>query len=289
MYLNKIDDLIEKILNDFNATILTKNKAFEKIIKEPNFVKYQKEINDIMSDYNDKLDISEIKKLVKTGDAINAIRETIKRYLAICLFLTIGYNYTSKDDTYINNIVEFSKNQFGYKHKIDNFFNSESNSIIAEYFNLMKNIITILNADSAKINMLKTKPDYRRAMEFLNELGAEIVTMLKGEKLSDAERGFNIIKIIIIRKLYLLIERKEFFKLLEIAEGTQGEYMFIDIVVPTKRTIDYGALEGLLEKKDIMRGLANVLWEYLVETNENTLKFVETIIDEKIKIGRAHV
>ena len=44
MYISKIDDLIDKIIDDFYVAIILKDKNLAKILKEPNFVKYQKEI-----------------------------------------------------------------------------------------------------------------------------------------------------------------------------------------------------------------------------------------------------
>ena len=68
MYINSIDNLIDSIINDFSIKLLFNKKSndyitFSKIINEVNFVKYQKEINDIVLNYNKKirkLDITSI-------------------------------------------------------------------------------------------------------------------------------------------------------------------------------------------------------------------------------------
>ena len=47
MYIDKIDELIDKILDDFYLSSLSENKTFKKILQEVDFIKYQKELNDI--------------------------------------------------------------------------------------------------------------------------------------------------------------------------------------------------------------------------------------------------
>ena len=51
MYINKIDELIDKILDDFNQSIILTDSRFSKILKENNFVKYQSDINDMLKTY----------------------------------------------------------------------------------------------------------------------------------------------------------------------------------------------------------------------------------------------
>jgi hypothetical protein len=242
MYINKIDDLIDKVIDDFYSNIVLKDKLLPKIFKEPNFIKYQKDINLIMRNYTDKINLSEIRELVKSSDAVYAISETLKRYIAFYLFLTIGFYYTSKDDTYINNVVEFSKNQSEFGYKINNFFNSESNALLIRYSILIRNILVLLDADQVKIDIVKTKPDYKEAILFLNQLGSDYIDKnfrLENLQKNKQTQSHNIIKTIIILLLYRVTEKKEFFRLLEMTENLDGEYMFIDVVIPKQKYIDF--------------------------------------------------
>jgi hypothetical protein len=84
------------------------------------------------------------------------------------MFLTIGYNYTSKEEIFVNNVIEFSKNQPEFNFKITNFFNSESNSLLIKYNTMIKYILNLINADQNKIDVLKTKPEYKEIIIFLN-------------------------------------------------------------------------------------------------------------------------
>ena len=284
MYINKIDDLIDKVIDDFFNKIILKDQILSKIYKEPNFVKFQKELNTMMMQYIDSISLSEIRELVKSSDAVHSISETLKRYIAFYIFLTIGFNYTSKDDTYINNIIEFTKNQSEYNYKIENFFNSESNALLIKYNNMIKNIIVLLDADKAKIDALKVKPDYRETIIFLNQFGQDYVNKnfrldsLDGNKQLQAH---YIIKTIIVSLLYRVSEKKEFFRLLEMTENLDGEYMFIDIVVPKQQYIDYNAIEKLIGSDATVKNLSYYLWTFFTEHDEMIQK-PPLSIEEKI-------
>ena len=284
MYINKIDDLIDRVIDDFFVTVILKDQNLPKIMKEQNFIKYQKELNVIMSSFTDKINLSEIRELVKSSDAVFEISETIKRYIAFYLFMSIGFNYTSKDDTYINNIVEFSKNQPEYGYKIKNFFNSESNSLLIKYNFLVKNILTILDADQAKIDIIKKKPEYREAIVFLNQLGGDYIDQnfrLEGVKNDKKIQSHNIIKTIIVLLLYKVTEKKEFFRLLEMTENLDGEYMFFDVILPKQKYIDFSAVEKLIGSAPAVKNLAYYFWKFLSD-HEEAMQKPPMSIEDKI-------
>src|SRR3972149_2860255 len=104
MYINKIDELVALIIDDF--------------------------YNDIITTYVKTISMEQIKALVNSEDNMTTIFEIIKKYIVMYLFLYIGFFYKSKTDTYINNVIEFTRNQPTYTLKIPNFFNSDSNSLI---------------------------------------------------------------------------------------------------------------------------------------------------------------
>lgn len=284
MYINKIDDLIDKVIDDFYNNVILTDKTLQKIFSEPNFVKYQKEINLIMTKFVEQINLSEIKELVKSNDAINTIFETIKRYIAFYLFLTIGFNYTAKDDTYINNIVEFTKNQSEFGYKINNFFNSESNAKVIKYHIMIRNIITLLGSDREKIEILKVKPDFKEAILFLNSLGSEFIERhFKLKKDQTQLKGHYMMKTVIIMLLYKVSEKREFFKLLEMSENLEGEYMFIDIVVPKQKYIDYSSVEKLIGASPAVKNLAYYLWDFVTKY-EDSLQIPPVSVEEKITL-----
>lgn len=286
MYISKIDDLIDNVIDDFYVNIILKDKDLTKIFKEPNFVKYQSDINKLVKNYIETINLKEIKELVKSNEAMNTISEIIKRYIFCYLFLTIGFNYQSKTDTFINNIVEFTKNQPEHNFKIDNFFNSESNALIIKYNAMIHNMLNLLTADQQKIDILKTKPDYKEVILFLNSLGMDFVIKnikLEGEGVKNNKnlQCHNIIKTIIILLLYKTNEKKEIFRLLEMSEHLDEEYMFIDIVVPKQQYVDYSSIEKLIGSKNEVKNLSNYFWTFLKQYEEMLLKPPESV-DEKI-------
>src|SRR5665647_1394942 len=98
MYINQIDELLSRILDDFYNLIILKDPRIDKIINEVNFVKYQKEINDIMASYMSTINIDEIRNLINNEDNVQMIIEIIKRYIAYYLFLTVGFFFKGKTD-----------------------------------------------------------------------------------------------------------------------------------------------------------------------------------------------
>lgn len=278
MYINKIDDLIDKIIDDFSIA-MRDNKQYNIFISQ-NFVKYQKNINDMFMDYIKTINIGEINELVKNADNVGTILNIIKRYIAFYFFLTIGANYTWKNDIFINNIVEFSKNQPAYPFKVVNFFNSENNALLIKYNDLVKNIMTLLSLEGSALSNTAAKPEYKEAVSFLNKLGSEYIDVAfkTGTK---NDQIHNIIKTIIILLIYKRGEKDEVFRILEMIENEDSEYTFIDVVVPKTTRIDFASIEALLSEKDIVRGLAHEFWGYLTEY-KNNIKLVDITVEEKI-------
>jgi len=280
MYLNKIDLLLDKIIDDFYATI-TKTQVLKKILAETNFVKFQKELTEFLKSYCDKINLSELEELLKNTSIKIKIQETHKRYLCIYLFLYIGFFYVNSDSTFMNNVVEFTKNAIQYNYKIDNFFNSESNALIVNYFQFIKQLINFIEVDTPqKKETLTNRIDYKSCIEFYNVFGEgffnENYIQIKDKHL----QAHNIVKTIILYELYKQ-EKKELYKMIEILDSSEGEFIFIDIVLPTKSVIDFRSIELLLSKKDLAKGYAYVIWDYLTEYNEIILS-QEKSLDDKI-------
>jgi hypothetical protein len=111
MYINKIDELVDKIIDDFYNYAVLKTKDIGKIFAEVNFVKHQTEINKILVEYQKTIDEKEIYDMLENEDNVKTVINMIRRYIGFYFFLTIGFHYTGKKETFINNIIEFSKNQ----------------------------------------------------------------------------------------------------------------------------------------------------------------------------------
>jgi hypothetical protein len=284
MYINKIDELIDNIIDDFYNSIVLKNKIFAKIISEPNFVKFQPQINKLLQEYSKTIEKYDLSKIVNNQDNIATIVEIIKRYVCYYFFLTIGFFYKKKRETFINNVIEFSKNQSNFPLKVSNFFNSESNSNIIKFFNLSRNIVIILEADSKRLEALLKKREFIETAKFLNTFGAEFIMAnfkLSGLKGNKKDQSHNIIKTTILNELYFKTEKKDVFNILTAAEEEKGEYIFIDIVVPRSDFIDFNMIESVLNKEDIENGLAYEIYD-LIQSNEDSFKVPGINHDDKI-------
>lgn len=285
MYINKIDDLIDRVIDDFYAEAILKNKNFDKLKGEINFVKSQKDINEGIVDYIKILPVEEIRDFVRNGDSVNSIKDTIQRYITIYVFLTLGIFYKGKPDVFINNIVEFSRNQSSYPLKIDNFFNSDSNSQIIKLYYICRNIITVLAKESIKLDHIRKEPYASDTMQLMGDLNEEFINATFGLKNLNNDHNIqahNIIKTVIILLIYKMIDKKNLYNLIEQSELSEGDYMFIDIIEPLTDTISFNTIESLLSKEDIFSGLAHDIWDYMSELEMDSKKLISN--DEKINI-----
>jgi hypothetical protein len=283
MYINKMDELIDKIIDDFYNTII-KNKDFLKITKETNFVKYQGKLNKILIDYDKHIDRNEIGKIIKNPNSVAVVVDILRKYIGYYVFLYIGFLYKDKKDTYINNIIEFTKNQHNFEYRIANFFNSESNSKIIRLNMIIRNIVTLVNADKVKLKILAKKYEYKKAINILNEFGNNFV--IKNFKLDNLggniyNQGHNIIKSIIVNEIYIKEEKKNIYDILEESEKEKGEYIYIDIVIPKASYIDVSAIESVLDKNDIDNGLVYEIYE-MISKYEDINKVVALSHNDKI-------
>jgi hypothetical protein len=283
MHIDKIDELLNNIIDDFYNKIMNKDKTTNKYFSEINFVKFQKDINELLLEYISKIDITSITKLVKNTNNVTTIYELIKRYIAFYFFLFIGSLYSGKIETYINNIVEFSRNQISYNLKISNFFNSENNALLIKMVKITRNIIEILKLDQEKKSLYSKKPEYKEAFEFVNSFNETIIKKSFSSSLPKKELSHNVIKSIIILLIYVKSEKKDIHKLIEDVETSEGEYIFIDVIYPTKQFIDYSSVENALSKRDIIQGISYEFWKYIKENQKlDILKSELLTVEDKI-------
>ena len=267
MYINNFDKLINDIIDDFFSFTLKNDKTIKKINNDINFIKYQNEINDLIEKYIKTLPQKKINDIVKKEKSKEYIFNIIKKFLFIYVFLNISINYKGTLNNFINNILEFSKNQINFKIKITNFFNSESNSILIEYFNIINNIIE-LEETNFNLNNLKNKNYFNLISKFINETSIDFIKNILKIKNYES-KNHNIIKTFIILYIYKLNEKNELFKIIELTENSEGEYIFIDIVESNYDKIDFSSLTNILSPKDIIKGINYDIWEYLKSFENN--------------------
>ena len=288
MYISEIDDILDQTIDKFMYTWILESKAkdllnFTQIIKEPNFVKFQKEINKILEFSIELISQKDINKLVSKNNNIVLINNLISKYLGYYLFILIGMNYQGKIELFNNNLIEFSRNQINYNIKINNFFNSESNSKIIKTINLINEfndyINKLKNKKNESNNLIDSYSDNLK--EFVELYGNDNITnFIKLTENKEITKNkiildHNIVKIMIYIYLYRTNEKKEIFNEIESSETANGEFIFIDVVVPRSAFIDYNTIESILHPQELKTSLPDIIYNLV---NED---YGETIFDNK--------
>jgi len=285
MYFDKVDDIIDMVINDFYTSIIQKSESFAKIKLEKNFVRFQNDLNRLIEGYIDTLPQNLLEEVTTNSDNLTQIKETIVRYCFIYMFLTIGLQYTGKNEVFINNIVEFSKNQSQFSIKLDNFFNSDSNSVIIQMFYIGRNIINLVSREQIKPELIRSEPYVDNTMEFLNELGMDTINgafRLKSTNDDKTLQCHNLVKTMIILMLYKSVDKKDLIKMIELSHNTEGEYMFIEIIEPTSNMINFNSIESILDKKELTKGFAHDVWDFLEHIEKKKSRIISS--EDKINI-----
>jgi hypothetical protein len=273
MYISEIDDILYQTLDKLLYTWIVETKgndllSFAKIIKEPNFVKYQKDINKILEFAIELISQEDITKIVTKNNNISSINNLVSKYLGYYIFILIGINYESKIELFNNNLVEISRNQSSYNVRINNFFNSESNSKIIktinvikefkDYIEKMKNKKTDVNnlINSYSVNLKEFIDLYK--MENVNNF----IELTENKEITKNKiiLDHNIVKVMIFVYLYRNDEKKEIFNEIESSETANGEFVFIDVVVPKSAFIDYTVIESILSPAELKTSIPDIIY-----------------------------
>ena len=274
MYINQIDDLFDNILNKLYE-YLTNKKIFQKYHSDTNFVKFQNDMMNTLKDFiTNHTSKKEILELVKNESYYEFILGTIKRYCAFYIYLGIAYYYDGGRDLFITNIIESSKNQKDSTFQIPNFYNSENNAKIITAFNDIKNILTVFQVgktmDKVKIVLSNNPLKFDSTIKLFNDLGEDYII----DNFLIKENFHNILKTLIFKQIYIKEEKNEILSFLNQEEKEKGEYKYIEIVVSNeKKLIDFNQIQKFLSVQQLKTGLAEEIYNYLVEMRE-TKEFI---------------
>lgn len=268
MYIDKIDDLLDNIL-DTTYEIGEKDNFFKQKSLTNETVKIF--VNKIMT----KIDKNKLQEF-GLDETIDKILFFFKKFIYLYLLVTIQKKFTEIE--FINFIISF-------KIVDPNIFNSEFNSkiifintILKQLAFISKNIDAILNK-SIKIN----KNNYSQSLVIFNELGKDII----GD-LSNSNSLHNILKYLIYKKIYLIEDKIIISSILDENNLDELEYKYIEIVDNISEQIDYASIESLFKtkeyKSDFIETIYNILLDKEVE-KKNTLEFkINKLFDKKIII-----
>lgn len=280
MYINKIDELIDNIIDDFYNYLIT-NDQFKKIISVDKITNIQGDINKLLKTYQTAISKNaSITEIASNEESIYLINDTIGRYIGFYFFVFISNLKEYTKNQFINDMLEFTKLQSNFAFKVSQLFTSDGTANVIKISNTVKNILNILNGTN-KLENYEKNEDYRDGYQFLMSLNEDIIGSLKKENFdaNGYDQIHSIIKLIIFIKYYLDLDKKEIYNVIEDSQKS-GEYIFIDIVMPKKEFIDFGIIEKILTPKQNEDGLANKLYDLITESENKSILKLE--VDEKI-------
>lgn len=281
MYVNQIDNIIDKILDELYLDFLIKDDTFNILIsgKKINYVEYRDKINESIDKFVDSVDLSQIEKIINNNENLEKIIDIIKRYVAYYYFLSIAYYYTGNIKNYRNNLIQYSKLQENSVLSIKKFFDTENNSQLIKYYKIIKdasNIMTMTELQKKTLNAQTVKD----AVDFLNNLGREYIDnyllMLITENNNETVviNVHNLIKTIVFGEIYQNQEQQFVFEILNDVEENNYEYTYIDIVVANEESTDYDSFRQIFLGDDNNETLAKDAYELL--NNANRVPYVQT-------------
>jgi hypothetical protein len=264
MYINQIDDYINNILNRFYNKIIATN--FLQTLNDINFVKHQNQILKFIYDFTESITHKEIINIVKNEIFVPVIINIIKRYCAYFIYLSIAYHYKGDHSLFIVNLIESSKYQKDATIQIDNFFNSDTNSKIIQFFYDIKNLLSLFefkSFDKIRI-LLKNNPlKYQSTYKIITDLGEDYIINI----LMTDNNLLAMIKTLIATYIYDKEDKLELIKLLTFTEKDNAEYKYIEIIVSNKKKIvDYTSIHKILTTEQINSGLAQEIYDYINDT-----------------------
>lgn len=290
MFITNIDNYLDKIIDKFYEHNF-KKEIFKNFSKDENFVKYQNKIINNVKDFIENFNKTELNNITSNKENIDFILNIIKRYCMFYTYLGIGYYYKNSRDLFITNIIETSKNQKDSDYQIVNFFNSENNSKIINFYSIIKNLLELKEfktLERIKITLTNNPIKYNDTIKFINELGEDYV-----EKYIFIDNNFhNVIKTFIFKIIYLNEEKGEITKLINEENDKNAEYKYIDIVVAKDdKIIDFTILKDFINLDEDIRGKTEDFYDFLLNYKElqrfnitSTRKIIEFLFDNKILI-----
>jgi len=257
MYVDKVDELIDNILNMFYD--VWKNNKIK--IKENKFRDQGDKINEMILEFIDSIKLKDLEVVGKNN--VNFLKETLIRYLCYYVYISI-YSNINDEEIFVKELIEITKNAQQNKTKIKNFYNSTNNSLLIKLTMLLSGILVIVDVTDAEkmYKIVKSNPiKYDPVIEFLNDVGNDLVQKLFIK--TNPNQIHNIIKTIIFKQIYINQEKKDF--LLFIESGDQAEYKYITIVVPRTDYIDFASIENILIKEfptETIEDVYNMMMDY---------------------------
>ena len=256
MYINQIDEIYDKLLNMLYDIIIQK-KLIKYFKSKDLFINNFKQVNIYIYELKDII-MNDVMNLFNSNENIEYTKEKIIEYLYIYIFLLYGY-YEIDNELYLNTIYSIIQK--------NDIFNNE---LIYKLQISHKNILIINQYLNDNIE---------------NEYIKNIFKGINIKYLTKSNINHNIVKIIIIKDIYLKEDKNNLFKKLEYEEINNKDSKIIEIVEYSyDNNIDYSVLENLFKNiKNSNELFINNFYDFLIEYNNEMYKSKMTI-NNKINI-----
>ena len=124
--------------------------------------------------------------------------------------------------------------------------------------------------DKIKIILSNNPLKFDSTINLFNELGEDYII----DNFLIKDNFHNIIKTLIFTQIYIKEEKNEILSFLNQDEKEQGEYKYIEIIVSNeKKIVDFNQIQKLLTLQQLKSGLAEEIYNYLVEMKD-TKEFI---------------
>ncbi len=261
MHINKIDTFIDSNLDNFLRDVIG-SKKFSSITRT--FSKQDDTIYSLLKGYFANIDQKEVQKIVGPEN-VTQVTDIVKRYLALYLFLYLGL-LDNNQERFADQLIKTTSSS--KRVDIPNFYTSESNALVMQYYvsaHRINELANMENLDKVEETIQANMDKYREVAIFINDIGFEYFSMLKGNKPINYH---GLLKGLIFRRIYLTTEKKLVFDILFQKEVQNVESKFIEIVVPKLEYVDFSSVESLLSVREIRMGYSDDLYSMIVEHEE---------------------
>ena len=233
MTIDKFDNLVIETLDSAYSIIQSNSSFVESISIDGKFLKFQKEVNEILLKMESKITSAKISLITKNEESQKLIKEILKKYVAIFFFLLISFKYYKTRNIFVNKFIDFSRQQNNFLFKVEDFFNGESTNYVIEKSKYL-----------AKIFFEENKKDWDNKDTSFHSL-----TKAKYPASSDEiTKQAILVKEFIFEENYKKIGKNQFIEIIS-DNDEKDEFMYIDIVVPQDDNIDASMIESTLPKK----------------------------------------
>ena len=274
LYINSIDECVSNIIDTFYLEVILDKQLSKKLENEDyilkNYDSLKKKLIDII---NNKTEFYKIKDIINSSIEYINIINLFTNYGILYYFFYLGVK--TKLNTVLdilnklNNKEDFFKNPYLGKY-------SFYYKLIQDFLIVLKNL-KLIDISQSQDNY-KFINDYKDAIQIINSLDKDVIISISENK---EDIVHNILKIIIFREIYIKEDKLTIFKILENEEFATAEYKYIEIIDAKYDTVDYVSIENLFNSKDVKKGLAEEIYQMIIDYEIN--KFTQDYpIDTKI-------